>query len=89
MSLLEPDQAALARRLLTEVRVGPDSPHFAEGLVGMAFLHGRAHALARVTGLRFCRVCGCTDDAACQPGSCFWVEADLCSACQPFVGAPG
>lgn len=29
---------------------------------------------------RFCRVCGCTDDAACE-GGCYWVEPDLCSAC--------
>lgn len=27
-----------------------------------------------------CRVCGCTDEAACF-GTCFWVETDLCSAC--------
>lgn len=27
-----------------------------------------------------CRVCGCTDDRACE-GGCWWVEADLCSAC--------
>ncbi|GBF35432.1 chromosome partitioning protein ParB [Desulfocucumis palustris] len=27
-----------------------------------------------------CRVCGCTDDAAC-PGGCYWVEPDLCSRC--------
>jgi hypothetical protein len=25
-----------------------------------------------------CRVCGCTDDDACQP-PCWWVEPDLCS----------
>ena len=29
-----------------------------------------------------CRVCGCTDYQAC-PGSCWWVEPDLCSACAP------
>lgn len=29
---------------------------------------------------RRCRACGCTDDRAC-PGGCWWVEADLCSAC--------
>lgn len=29
-----------------------------------------------------CRVCGCTDDEACV-GGCWWVEADLCSGCQP------
>lgn len=27
-----------------------------------------------------CRICGCTDDAAC-PGGCYWVESDLCSCC--------
>lgn len=39
-----------------------------------------------------CRVCGCTDWAAChntfrQP--CYWVEPDLCSQCQPMDGGPG
>ncbi|HKX71390.1 MAG TPA: hypothetical protein VJM75_09195 [Acidimicrobiales bacterium] len=33
----------------------------------------------------YCRICGCTDRAAC-PGGCSWVpdpagEGDLCSAC--------
>jgi protein gp37 len=27
-----------------------------------------------------CRVCGCTDDQACE-GGCFWVGTGLCSAC--------
>lgn len=31
-------------------------------------------------GQRSCRVCGCTDLAAC-PGRCSWVELDLCSSC--------
>lgn len=30
---------------------------------------------------RRCRVCGCTDDNACMPHSCYWVEEDLCSEC--------
>lgn len=30
---------------------------------------------------RACRVCGCTELRACQPFSCWWVEADLCSEC--------
>lgn len=41
-----------------------------------------------------CRVCGCTEAAAC-PGGCWWVPdpylmGDLCSACRPIVlgGAP-
>lgn len=28
-----------------------------------------------------CRVCGCTDERACE-GGCSWVEPDLCSQCQ-------
>jgi hypothetical protein len=36
---------------------------------------------------RTCRVCGCTDEAAC-PGGCAWVpgEPDLCTACLPNHG---
>ena len=34
-----------------------------------------------VPDVRACRVCGCTDDAACSP-PCWWVGEDLCSACQ-------
>ncbi|WGX98746.1 hypothetical protein [Nocardioides sp. L-11A] len=30
--------------------------------------------------VRQCRVCGCTDDEACWPGSCYWVDVDLCSS---------
>jgi len=32
---------------------------------------------------RKCRVCGCTDERACETpaGPCFWVEPDLCSGC--------
>lgn len=36
-------------------------------------------------GARACRVCGCTEHWACEPGSCSWVEPDLCSSC---VGKP-
>lgn len=37
--------------------------------------------------VRTCRVCGCTDDdcSGCVDRTgepCFWVESDLCSACQ-------
>jgi hypothetical protein len=31
--------------------------------------------------VRACRACGCTDEHACE-GGCYWVEKDLCSACQ-------
>jgi hypothetical protein len=31
---------------------------------------------------QFCRMCGCTNDNACEP-PCHWVEPDLCSSCVP------
>ncbi len=31
-----------------------------------------------------CRVCGCTQNRACPEG-CWWVEEDLCSACDIIV----
>jgi hypothetical protein len=44
-----------------------------------------AHIAGQASGpqaaaARTCRVCGCTDDHACE-GGCYWVEADLCSKC--------
>ena len=27
-----------------------------------------------------CRICGCTQNNACE-GGCYWVEEDLCSKC--------
>jgi hypothetical protein len=45
---------------------------------------GWLHDLTIPTPLvRTCRECGCTDDRACV-GGCSWIEADLCSACDPF-----
>ena len=38
-----------------------------------------------------CRVCGCTDRNACltSTGPCYWVESDLCSACEAAtLGGP-
>lgn len=38
--------------------------------------------------VRKCRTCGCTDDDCRQcivktGRPCYWIEADLCSACDP------
>jgi|GEM_PF-1161361 len=38
------------------------------------------YILERVDAEPVCRVCGCTQDNACQ-GGCYWVAPDLCSAC--------
>ncbi len=37
-------------------------------------------AAATAPAARTCRVCGCTDEHACE-GGCTWVETDLCSKC--------
>jgi hypothetical protein len=34
--------------------------------------------------VRKCKVCGCTQNNAC-PGGCYWVEDDLCSACNTIL----
>lgn len=51
-------------------------------------LHRDASVLCHMPALekalaaqRRCRVCGCTDNNACFPASCYWVEDDLCSEC--------
>jgi len=33
-----------------------------------------------VLGIPVCRECGCTPWTPCE-GGCYWVDADLCSAC--------
>jgi hypothetical protein len=43
-----------------------------------------ADAIADVVLEPSCRICGCTEENACE-GGCSWVEADLCSACAPDV----
>lgn len=48
------------------------------------------HAVAGL-GERRCRVCHCTDTAACfdpDHGPCWWIDADLCSHCgEPAIVA--
>lgn len=39
---------------------------------------------ARLSGARACRSCGCTDQWACE-GGCEWIDADLCSTCDPTI----
>lgn len=39
-------------------------------------------------GARACRVCGCTENNACE-GGCWWVEDDLCSSCVGKVVSAG
>ena len=47
--------------------------------------HVRALATRRGV-VTACRVCGCTDDRACD-GGCSWAEADLCSRCAPAAAS--
>lgn len=46
---------------------------------------------AQSSTVRTCRVCGCTENSACQPDSCYWVSWDLCSECvrkNPDIATP-
>lgn len=43
----------------------------------------RRYFLEKVGKEQVCRVCGCTQDHACPPDGCSWVEPDLCSSCAP------
>jgi hypothetical protein len=45
-------------------------------------LQAAAAALVEQALTKVCRVCGCTDDDACQPMGCFWLEPGLCSQCE-------
>ena len=49
-----------------------------EGVVEVG--SGGAPALAEGETAQRCRVCGCTDEHACE-GGCSWVEPGLCSRC--------
>lgn len=51
------------------------------GVLEVRDANGTVLTRLRVDGQRSCRVCGCTDDRACQP-PCSWVEPDLCSSCR-------
>jgi hypothetical protein len=44
------------------------------------FLAGLAPARIVRASVATCRVCGCTDEKACD-GGCSWTEPDLCSTC--------
>jgi len=74
---------ALCRNVATTVRPHP--------LLGAVPICARCDAkVARLEGepVRTCRVCGCTDELACE-GGCAWAGADLCSRCAGLGYVPG
>ncbi len=38
-------------------------------------------------GIAFCRICGCTQNNACE-GACGWAEEDLCTTCAEDLEEP-
>jgi hypothetical protein len=89
-----PDDHALTRRLLFDIGYPVTTlfrtPIFIQrreilAIVARARVHGGRAAIAEAMAYRHCRVCGCTETTACHPPPCWWVENDLCSACQPFT----
>jgi len=51
-----------------------------EGWVKKEYKEGSHFACPECRDEAVCRVCGCTNEHACE-GGCSWVEPDLCSAC--------
>ena len=82
-----PESRALAARLLDELDLElgltVPLPKF-EAAIELAIGAGAMIASAMVIADRFCRVCGCTTERACE-GGCSWASRDLCSRCAPFV----
>lgn len=77
------DREVLTRRLYGFAGLDPDGPapfSAVATMVGYAVAVGRLIGSAEVDGEACCRVCGCTDDHACE-GGCWWVQPDLCSQC--------
>jgi len=54
-----------------------------DGWTEKKFQEGSCFVCSKCQDQPICKVCGCTDEGACQTaeGSCHWVEPDLCSAC--------
>jgi hypothetical protein len=71
--IVDADSSEVARELLVEVPY-PVHVHDLDS--------DRGYELLGFNGepelLRTCRVCGCTDDMACDEG-CEWIAEDLCS----------
>jgi len=52
-----------------------------EGWKEQKYQEGSFYACPECVDDPFCRVCGCTQENPCE-GGCYWVEEDLCSACE-------
>lgn len=91
------DRAVTWRHILAEevaeAFAEEDSGRLVEELVQVAAVAvAWIEAIGRRRAARACRVCGCTEDAACvdADGPCGWTDLDLCTGCakDPFHPAP-
>ena len=80
---------ALRSGLVDQAAQATDSPGVLSDLLADAEQASRVAARAALVAIALqltgaeeeaCRVCGCTDDHACE-GGCHWIAAGLCSAC--------
>jgi len=62
----------------------PDALGHGPGSHPVALIHSDGAASRE----RACRGCGCTENEACWP-PCWWIDADLCSACGTGTASPG
>jgi hypothetical protein len=53
--------------------------------INASLFYADVELLEAIASVRpWCRLCGCTDDFACE-GGCSWVEQDLCSSHPPVA----
>jgi len=51
-----------------------------DGWTERKFEEGSCYLCSECKDEQVCRICGCTNEHPCD-GGCYWVEEDLCSAC--------
>lgn len=73
LGLAGEDAARLEERLCAEHGV-------VVRMLAAAWLMGATAMRNAMAGRRICRICGCWEHEACEPG-CSWVAEDLCSVC--------
>jgi len=52
-----------------------------EGWTERKYEDGSCFLCSECKDEQVCRICGCTNEHPCD-GGCYWVEEDLCSACE-------
>lgn len=78
--------------ILCQLRHASETPAHREGPLPdpIAKMWTEALQELQAQGVQVCRFCGCTERTPCTDdewaGTCYWVQADVCSACADLDG---